>query len=79
MVVRRMSLRTRQSYSAAVAQLAKHYRRPPDQLTAAEIQSYLLSLIEERKLAFSSCNVALHGLQVTMTFAAVVFGIAVYL
>mgnify|MGYP003558750225 CR=1 FL=1 len=40
---------------------------------------YLLSLIEERKLAFSSCNVALHGLQVTMTFAAVMFGIAVYL
>lgn len=63
MVLRRMSIRTRQSYSAAVAQLAKHYRRPPDRLTAAEIQSYLLYLIEERKLASSSCNVALHGLR----------------
>ena len=63
MVLRRMSVRTRQSYSAAVAQLAKHYRRPPDRLTAAEIQSYLLYLIEERKLACSSCNVALHGLR----------------
>lgn len=63
MVLRRMSVRTRQSYSAAVAQLAKHYRRPPDQLTAAEVQSYLLYLIEERKLASSSCNVALHGLR----------------
>lgn len=63
MVLRRMSVRTRQSYSAAVAQLAKHYRRQPDRLTAAEIQSYLLYLIEERKLASSSCNVALHGLR----------------
>jgi len=63
MVLRRMSVRTRQSYSAAVAQLAKHYRRRPDQLTEAEIQSYLLYLVEERKLAFSSCNVALHALR----------------
>jgi integrase/recombinase XerD len=63
MVLRRMSVRTRQSYSAAVAQLAKHCRRQPDRLTAAEIQSYLLYLIEERKLASSSCNVALHGLR----------------
>lgn len=63
MVLRRMSVRTRQSYSAAVAQLAKHYRRAPDRLTAAEIQSYLLYLIEERKLASSSCKVALHGLR----------------
>ena len=63
MVLRRMSVRTRQSYSAAVAQLAKHYRRRPDRLTEAEIQGYLLHLIEERKLASSSCNVALHGLR----------------
>jgi site-specific recombinase XerD len=63
MVLRRMSVRTRQSYSAAVAQLAKHYRRGPDRLTAAQIQSYLLYLIEDRKLASSSCNVALHGLR----------------
>lgn len=63
MVLRRMSVRTRQSYSGAVAQLAKHYRRQPDRLTAAQIQSYLLYLVEERKLAPSSCNVALHGLR----------------
>jgi len=30
MVLRRMSVRTRQSYSAAVAQLAKHYRAAGD-------------------------------------------------
>jgi len=63
MVLRRMSVRTRQSYSQAVAALAKHYRRRPDQLTEREVQDYLLYLMEERKLACSSCNVALHGLR----------------
>jgi site-specific recombinase XerD len=63
MVLRRMALRTRRSYAEAVAALAKHYRRSPDRLTQAEIQSYLLHLIEERKLARSSCLVALHGLR----------------
>jgi len=63
MVLRRMSVRTRQSYSQAVAGLAKHYRRRPDQLTQQEVQAYLLYLIEERKLAPSSCKVALHGLR----------------
>ena len=41
----------------------KHYRRSPDRLTQEEIQSYLLHLIEERKLARSSCLVALHALR----------------
>jgi integrase/recombinase XerD len=63
MVLRRMALRTRRSYADAVAALARYYRRSPDQLTQEEIQSYLLYLIEERKLARSSCLVALHGLR----------------
>lgn len=63
MVLRRMSVRTRKSYSQAVAALARHYRRRPDQLTQQEVQAYLLYLIEERKLTYSSCNVALHGLR----------------
>lgn len=60
---RRMSVRTQQSYLGAVASLAKHYRQPPDRLTAEQVQSYLLYLIDERKLAVSSCNIALHGLR----------------
>jgi len=63
MVLRRMALRTRQAYVAQVVALAKHYRRSPDQLTEQEIQSYLLYLIEERRLARSSCLQALHGLR----------------
>lgn len=63
MVLRRMALRTRQAYSAQVASLAKHYRRSPDRLSQEEIQSYLLYLIEERKLSRSSCLQALHALR----------------
>lgn len=63
MVLRRMSVRTRQAYSQAVAGLARYYRRRPDQLTEQEVQAYLLYLIEQRKLAYSSCKVALHGLR----------------
>jgi site-specific recombinase XerD len=63
MVLRRMALRTRQSYAEAVAAIAKHYRRSPDRLSAQEIQSYLLYLIEERQLARSSCLVALYALR----------------
>lgn len=63
MVLRRLSARTQQSYVQAVAGLARHYRRRPDELTQQEVQAYLLYLIEERKLADSSCKVALHGLR----------------
>ena len=63
MGLHRLSLRTQRSYSETIAALAKHYRRRPDLLTEGEIQSYLLYLIEERKLAHSSCKVALHGLR----------------
>ncbi|WP_294258952.1 phage integrase N-terminal SAM-like domain-containing protein [Propionivibrio sp.] len=38
-------MRTRETYLACVAALAKHYRRPPDQLDAGQIQTYLLHLI----------------------------------
>lgn len=63
MVLRRMALRTRQAYVAQVAALAKHYHRSPDLLTEQEIQGYLFYLIEERKLARSSCLQALHALR----------------
>ena len=63
MVLRGMSERTRESYVAAVAGLAKYYSRSPDQVSEAEVQRYLLHLIEERKLAWSSCNIAVSGLR----------------
>jgi integrase/recombinase XerD len=54
--VRGMAARTQQAYIAAVAGLARHYRRSPDMLTADEVQSYLLHLLRERKLSHSSVN-----------------------
>jgi site-specific recombinase XerD len=63
MVLRGMSVRTRQSYLAAVAAMAKYYRRSPDQIGEEEVQRYLLYLIEERKLAWSSCNIAVNALK----------------
>lgn len=63
MVLRGMSPRTRESYLYAVRGLAKHYRKSPDTLSEQDIQNYLLYLIEERKLAWSSCNIVVQGLK----------------
>jgi integrase/recombinase XerD len=63
MVLRGMSPRTRESYLHAVRGLAKHYRRRPDTLSEQDIQNYLLYLIEERKLAWSSCNLVVQALK----------------
>ena len=79
LVVRGMSVRTRESYLGAVAGLAKYYGRRPDQIREQEVQRYLLHLIEERKLAWSSCNVAAQGLKffyrVTLKRTQTQFGI----
>jgi site-specific recombinase XerD len=58
MVLRGCALRTRETYLACVAGLAKHYHCSPDRLDAEQIQSYLLHLITERKLAYASVNQA---------------------
>jgi integrase/recombinase XerD len=63
LVVRGMSPRTLESYTGAVAALAKYYRRRPDRISAQEVQRYLLHLIQEKGLAWSSCNIALSGLK----------------
>ena len=54
--VRGMALRTQQAYIAAVAGLARHYRRSPDTLTAEQVQAYLLHLRRERHLSCSTLN-----------------------
>jgi len=63
LVVRGMSVRTREAYLGAVAGLAKYYGRRPDRIREQEVQNYLLHLIEERKLAWSSCNIVAQGLK----------------
>ncbi len=63
LVVRGMSVRTREAYLGAVAGLARYYGRRPDRIGEQEVQNYLLHLIEERKLAWSSCNIVTQGLK----------------
>src|SRR5258708_2554724 len=40
--------KTQEDYQQAVRGLAKHYRRPPDQLSEAEGRRYLLDVKEQR-------------------------------
>jgi site-specific recombinase XerD len=63
MALRGLAYRTRESYLDGVAKLAKFYGRRPDRISEAECQRYLLHLLEERKLAHSSCNVVASALE----------------
>ena len=79
LVVRGMAVRTREAYLGAVAGLAKHYGRRPDRIDEQEVQTYLLHLIQERKLAWASCNIVTQGLKffyrVTLKRGEAQFGI----
>ncbi len=63
MSLRGMAAKTQDSYVRTVAGLAAYYHRSPDRLGDREVQAYLLHLMRERKLSWSSCNVALAGLR----------------
>jgi hypothetical protein len=63
MVVRGLALRTRETYVEWVARFAKYHGKRPDRLGEEEVERYLLHLLEERKLAHSSVNIACSALQ----------------
>jgi integrase/recombinase XerD len=63
MALRGLAYRTREAYIDGVAKLAKFYSRRPDQISETEVQRYLLYLLQERKLAHSSCNVVCSALE----------------
>jgi integrase/recombinase XerD len=54
---------TKSNYVHWVYELAKHYRRSPDQITDPEIKGFLVSLLRERKLAASTLIVAVSALR----------------
>ena len=58
MLVRGLATKTRESYLAQVRALAKYYHRGPDQLSEEEVQAYVVYLLKERHLAWSTCNQA---------------------
>jgi len=63
MLARGCADRTRESYLAAVTGLARFYRRSPDQITDAELQAYLVHLLRDRQLSWSTCNIVVCGLR----------------
>lgn len=58
MVLRGLSPRTQESYADAIYGMAKHYRRDPAQYSAQQVEAYLLHLINERHLSYSTMNQA---------------------
>jgi len=61
MTLRGFSPRTHESYIAAVVQLARYYRRSPEQLTDEEVQTYLLHLVQDRQRAWATCSLAVNA------------------
>jgi integrase/recombinase XerD len=57
MQLHRLAPGTQQLYAKAITDLACYYWRPPDQLTPDDIRAYLHHLLQERRLAWSTCNV----------------------
>ena len=58
MVLRGFAQRTQESYISAIRRMAKHYRRDPALYTPQEVQAYLLHMVKEDKLSYSSMNQA---------------------
>ena len=54
--------RTQETYVQAVAGLAKHYRRSPEQLSEEEVRRYLLARQDQGALLFSLTHAASHYL-----------------
>jgi site-specific recombinase XerD len=55
--LRNSSEETIRSYIASVGRFARHYDKSPDQMNAEQVRSYLLYLLEERKLSWSAIHV----------------------
>ena len=58
MMQRGFSARTQQSYVDAIYGMAKHYRRDPAEYSAQEVEAYLLHMVKERRLSYSTMNQA---------------------
>jgi hypothetical protein len=63
MVAAGLAPNTQAAYIQAVRGLAKHYHRSPDELSEAQVRSYLLHLRDERGVAHGSFQPAHAALQ----------------
>ena len=55
--LRNSSEETIRSYSDSVGRFARYYDKSPDQMNAEQVRSYLLYLLEQRKLSWSAIHV----------------------
>ncbi len=55
--LRHFSPRTQEAYVKSIESLSLFYNQSPDTLSAEQVQNYILYLINEKQLAWSSCNV----------------------
>ncbi|UUZ70235.1 phage integrase N-terminal SAM-like domain-containing protein [Polaromonas sp. P2-4] len=58
MVQRGFALRTQESYVQAIRRMAKYYRRDPATYTPEEVQAYLLHMVKDKNLSYSTMNQA---------------------
>src|ERR1700690_4297189 len=63
LAIRGRALRTQQSYSSYVADLAGYYHRSPEQISYDEVATWLHYLIRERKQSASSVNIAVNAVR----------------
>ena len=63
MLLRGFSERTKESYIQGVRGIAAYYHLSPDALSDEQVRRYLLYLLDERKLAYSSANLALNAIR----------------
>jgi site-specific recombinase XerD len=57
------AVRTQEAYLLAVRQLAKYYRKSPDQIEEEELRQYFLFLKNEKHAARNTCTIALCGIK----------------
>jgi len=63
MVLRGFAPRTQETYVGAIRRMAKYYRRDPALYTQEEVQAYLLHMIKDEKLSYSSMKQAACAVQ----------------
>src|SRR3990172_5533987 len=63
MQLRGFAVRTQEAYLSAVRQLARHYRKSPDQINEEELRQYFLFLKNEKHAARATCTIALCGIK----------------
>ncbi|MCG2788802.1 MAG: site-specific integrase [Actinomycetia bacterium] len=63
MQLRRFCQNTQESYLKAVTGLAKYYHKSPDNIDVEQLKEYVLFLINEKKLSWSSINTITAGIR----------------